>query len=260
MTILDQLFNKYGSDKGSEHGNKHKYSFFYEKWFSSINQEPLKILELGLCKGGPELVDKHAGINRTTESPPSINAWLEYFPNAMLYGFDISDFSEFESDRFKFTRGDASCIDDLTNLASVIGEVDVILDDASHASYHQQFAFVNLFRSIKPGGLYIIEDLGWQPQSYEIALPSCQKTLDQFSHFINYGSFKHVPKRSLKEKTRRFLHKSNIRKDKSLEDYSQQGLEPIPDSLWTNLSSEIEFVSIYAKPPISKVVAIWKKN
>jgi hypothetical protein len=51
---------------------------------------------------------------------------------------------------------------DLVRLAAV-GPFDVIIDDASHASRHQQIALDVLFSFVKPGGLYIIEDLHWQP-------------------------------------------------------------------------------------------------
>ncbi len=48
-----------------------------------------------------------------------------------------------------------------------IKDVDIIIDDASHASHHQQNAFVTLFPKLRSGGLYIIEDLRWQRPAYE---------------------------------------------------------------------------------------------
>jgi len=46
-------------------------------------------------------------------------------------------------------------------------ELDIIIDDASHASHHQQKGFLELFPKLKSGGLYIIEDLRWQPKGME---------------------------------------------------------------------------------------------
>jgi hypothetical protein len=38
-----------------------------------------------------------------------------------------------------------------------------VIDDASHASPHQQIALACLFPHVRPGGLYFIEDLHSQP-------------------------------------------------------------------------------------------------
>jgi len=44
---------------------------------------------------------------------------------------------------------------------------DIIVEDGSHASHHQQIALATLFPFVAPGGLYIIEDLHWQPAQIE---------------------------------------------------------------------------------------------
>ena len=53
---------------------------------------------------------------------------------------------------------------------------DVIVDDGSHASFHQQLTLTTLLPAVKPGGLFIIEDLQWQPATYEATLPKAPKT------------------------------------------------------------------------------------
>ena len=55
---------------------------------------------------------------------------------------------------------------------------DIIIDDGSHASYHQQLSFKTLFPTLKSGGIYSIEDLNWQPQEYEATLPASRKTAE----------------------------------------------------------------------------------
>src|SRR5207244_2169141 len=59
----------------------------------------------------------------------------------------------------------------------------IILDDGSHASSHQQISLGALFPSVEPGGMYLIEDLGWQPF---VEVPS---TLDVFSRFAETARF-----------------------------------------------------------------------
>ena len=44
-----------------------------------------------------------------------------------------------------------------------------------------------LFDCLKPGGLYIIEDLGWQPGQIEASLPTVPKTAEVLSRFLATG-------------------------------------------------------------------------
>lgn len=39
----------------------------------------------------------------------------------------------------------------------------MIIDDGYHASKHQQITLVSLWETLKPGGIYVIEDLHYQP-------------------------------------------------------------------------------------------------
>ena len=261
MQTLDELFNKYGSDKGSVHGSKHGYAYYYEKLLSDLRDKPIHLLEIGLCKGGPELNEMEKGLNRTDVSIPSIQAWQDFFPKAQIYGFDISDFSEYESDRFRFFRGDSGIKSDFDQVLQLDQDLDVILDDGSHASFHQQLAFLELFEKLKSGGIYIIEDLYWQPHEYEIALPVRPSTLDLFSHFSKYGNFELVGRRSLKEKLRRFLHAIRLRRDRSLLNYSNPAIEAnwLSQERWTKIAPQIESIVLSSKLQRSKFVAIYKK-
>jgi hypothetical protein len=101
--------------------------------------------------------------------------WSTFFPNGTIYGFDINDFSDVSIDRCAIFRGDMGNRADLDMLIKGSGgEFDVIIDDASHASHHQQIALAFLFPHLSPGGLYIIEDLNYQPP--EIEEPQALKT------------------------------------------------------------------------------------
>ena len=64
---LQEVFVKHKCDKGI----KHRYWELYEQDFQKHKDEPINILEIGTFKG------------------ESTNAWLEYFPNATIYGVDI---------------------------------------------------------------------------------------------------------------------------------------------------------------------------
>src|SRR5262245_31822797 len=43
----------------------------------------------------------------------------------------------------------------------------MVIEDASHASHHQQITLAALFPLMKSGGLFCIEDLHWQPEDLE---------------------------------------------------------------------------------------------
>jgi hypothetical protein len=155
--------------------------------FHPYRQRKITFLEMGLLIGGPEHGNDS---DRHTSDCPSIRMWLEYFPKAQIHGLDISDFSWFKHERFTFHRCD---MDDRDNIAAAIEEIDspptIVIDDASHASHHQQNAFLEIFPRLESGGLYIIEDLRWQPEVYE--QPGITKTADLFRTWVATRAFEH---------------------------------------------------------------------
>ena len=181
---LTDLADGYGSDKGS---TKHRYTELYQMLFLPFRRRAISFLEMGLQIGGPE---HGIGADRATTDLPSVRMWLEYFPKARIHGLDVSDFAWFRHDRFSFHRCDMDSRENIAAAAATMPAFDIILDDASHASHHQQNAFLELFPRLKPGGLYIIEDLRWQPEPYE--RPGTTKTADLMGGFSHTRSFSHA--------------------------------------------------------------------
>lgn len=181
---LTDLADRYGSDKGS---TKHRYTELYHMLFLPYRDRACNFLEMGLQIGGPE-----HGISedRQTTDAPSVRMWLEYFPKAMIHGLDVSDFAWFKDDRFRFFRCDMDKRENIEAAAAEMPEMDIIIDDASHASPHQQNGFLTLFPKLKPGGLYIIEDLRWQPEAYEPKKTT--RTAALFRGFAESKTFLHV--------------------------------------------------------------------
>jgi len=130
---LDELAIKYGTDKSSQ---GHCYTATYEKLFTPIREQPLVILEIGTASG--------AGLKMLRE----------YFPNSKVYGIDINPSVEFE-DVFIGSQEDGSFLRDVI---AKIGPPDVIIDDGSHIGTHQIETFNVLFKLMKSGGMYFIED------------------------------------------------------------------------------------------------------
>lgn len=184
---LTAIANRSLTDKGTVTGLGHGYTLLYELLLSNIRLEALNFCEIGLCRGGPEVED--GAIERTVEALPSVAMWHSYMPNANLYGVDISDFSGFETDWFKFVRADCGDAAQLQKVVDLGVEFDFILDDGSHAAFHQQQTFLSLFPTLKSGGLFIIEDMHWQPGAYELRLPAVPRTDDLFRRFMADGHF-----------------------------------------------------------------------
>lgn len=182
---LTDLADRYGSDKGSK---KHRYTELYHMLFHPYQDRDISFLEMGLLIGGPE---HGISADRKTDDLPSIRMWLDYFSKATIHGLDVSDFSWFKHPRFTFHRCD---MDDRAQIAAAIDGMNemptIVIDDASHASHHQQNAFLEIFPRLPSGALYVIEDLRWQPKPYE--QPGITKTAALFRSWLDNRVFQHT--------------------------------------------------------------------
>ncbi|MDQ2078320.1 hypothetical protein [Marinimicrobium sp. ABcell2] len=151
---LTVLADDSGSDKGFK---KHLYSTVYQEFIKPGHVDT--ILEVGLLCHSDQ---RDLGGN-SFDVAPSLDMWCQYLPGAKVYGFDIQDFSKAKGDWQAVFRGDQSSRDDLQKVIEKESAFDVIIDDALHASKHQQVTFSFLFRHLKSGGVFIIEDLHFQP-------------------------------------------------------------------------------------------------
>lgn len=88
----------------------------------------------------------------------SLRSWQEYFPNAMIYGGDVQEDTQFEEERIKTFLFDSrdlkecnKCLNDL--------KFKIIIDDGLHSGDAQIQTFENLFNRVETGGIYVIEDI-----------------------------------------------------------------------------------------------------
>jgi hypothetical protein len=169
---LTRIANHYGSDKGNRAFGRHYYTRIYHQFFAHLRHLPITLLEIGL---------QHPSDHREAVAP-SIRMWRDYFPNARLIGFDIDDFSSVSLSNCQVLQGDMSSREDLSQLLA-LGSFDIVIDDGSHASAHQQIALASIFPHVAPGGLYFIEDLHWQPQALERPDVPQTRTLLRQKHF-----------------------------------------------------------------------------
>ena len=188
--LLTSLANRYGTDKGSSRRGHH-YTRIYSELFEPLRDRPVRLLEIGLMGlrygGWNDDRLRDTGEARGRDAP-SLKLWTHYFPRGEIFGFDFNDFSDVAIPRCRIFRGDASRPDDLLAVMDEIGgQLDIIIDDASHASDHQQVTLGTLFPAVAPGGIYIIEDLFFQPSDREV--PGATKTVDLLRRAEVTGQF-----------------------------------------------------------------------
>jgi len=133
---LDELAIHYQVDKSSY---THNYTRRYEQHFEPRRKEALKLLEIGVFKGG------------------SLRMWRDYFPYAQIYGLEANPEWVFDEDRIHVFYGDETDAD-LRNRITDLG-IDIIIDDGSHINSHQVASFYHLFPRLNPNGIYAVEDL-----------------------------------------------------------------------------------------------------
>jgi hypothetical protein len=123
-----------------------KYQFFLDRFLSLVPAgQQISILELG---AGP---DDNIGA--------SIRAWKEYFPaGTNIHVADIKESAmNLSQEGFLVHVGDLGSQAFLDGLSTI--DYDFVIDDASHFWLHQIMSFRSLFPRVKPGGLFIMEDL-----------------------------------------------------------------------------------------------------
>jgi cephalosporin hydroxylase len=131
----------------------HSYIDVYEGLFSRIRSSCKNIMEIGVQNGG------------------SIKLWNDYFPNAMIYGLDVDIYQNRcreLSPRVRFIQADAYTPECATTFETDL--FDVIIDDGPH-TLDSMCKVVDLYyRTVKPGGYLIIEDIqdmSWIPSIKE---------------------------------------------------------------------------------------------
>ena len=187
---LDKLFSVFNCDKGSywvfnkKKKISHNYSIFYEKYFRKLRKKKLNILEVGSHEG------------------KGIASFFFYFPKSIFIGANINPFQmKYKSNRISEIFVDVSSVKILNFLSMNINKQDIIIDDASHNLRDILISFSILFKKLKNGGIYVIEDM------------------DQFKVIKELNPYKKnesTPKEILKKiKNRRKFHSSFIsEKDK----------------------------------------------
>ena len=149
---LDNLFNYFGSDKGTKARNPynknskkffgHGFSKYYEKNFKYFQDEKFNFLEIGTWEGA------------------SLASFAKYFRNAKIYGLDRNFKFKYKSQKIKFLNCDTTNNNDLDKFKKIIKNIKfkIIIDDGSHllSDIIRNFKYFTKF--LEKGGYYVVED------------------------------------------------------------------------------------------------------
>ncbi|MBN1567069.1 MAG: class I SAM-dependent methyltransferase [Acidobacteria bacterium] len=179
------------TDKADTHG----FTDMYDLLFAPMRLKARKVCEIGIAWGG------------------SLQVWSQYFSNAIIYGIDFYTLDQLralaksegvekiyipetvETPRIKTFVADQSKRNQLSGFIKKYGsDFDLILDDGGHTMEQQQVSFGYLFRHVKPGGFYVIEDVHTSlPNRYpgfSVQKNEENTTLGMIHHFIRHEKIK----------------------------------------------------------------------
>jgi trans-aconitate methyltransferase len=129
-----------------------------------------KVLEIGIYQG------------------ESLDMLSHFFNDAIIHGIDISDCSNLNSEKIKTHQHNQEIIGDLNEfIENVGGNFDLIIDDGGHTMKQQQLSFGVLFKHLKKGGVYIIEDLHTSLWSSHISSDDVITTLEMLNQLNETG-------------------------------------------------------------------------
>jgi len=208
---LDDIFIKFGTDKGSLDGKKtydslykneksHQFKNYlnwierpdqknyeyqmglnsapiYEKVFEKRRFEKLKILELGVANGH------------------SIASWHHYFPNSEIYGIDNKKPFKFfyKSSRVRYFQLDIFNEKEIKIFIKNNGKFDYIIDDSLNTEKAMVNNIKNFFPAVKSGGAFFLEDYGFydhlQKAMQEVELYNKKNNM---RYFLNSRTMKSI--------------------------------------------------------------------
>ena len=173
-----ETLHEIGLRCGTDKATFHNYCVVYDEYLAPLRNKKVKVLEVGAYLGD------------------SVDMWAEYFTKGSAIGIEPTDewfkiCNQGKPDNAHFIQGDGCDPNLINRLIDKYGSnFDFIIEDASHHMKEQQIHFGLLFKHVKPGGYYSIEDL----QTARISGPAWgtdgpSNTLDMLISLRDTGKF-----------------------------------------------------------------------
>lgn len=136
---LDEIARRHGTDKSTQ---RHSFTPIYETFVAHLRDRPVTVLEIGVLRGA------------------SLRMWRDYFADGTIYALDIKEEAkQHAEERIHIHIGDQKKPDVLDRILAQSGPLDLIVDDGGHRAEQQLGSLFHLWEHLKPGGVYMIEDI-----------------------------------------------------------------------------------------------------
>jgi hypothetical protein len=139
------LASLYAQHQGKVSDKWSSYLTLYETELKQVRHTVRSILEIGVQNGG------------------SLEIWAKYFPAAeSIVGCDVNSKCAnlvYTDPRIHIVVGDATQSAVCEQVASFVDGFDLIVEDGSHIPREVILAFLRYWPHVKPGGIFIAEDL-----------------------------------------------------------------------------------------------------
>jgi hypothetical protein len=138
------------------------YFDIYDRHLERFRDRPVRVLEIGIYSGG------------------SLEMWRNYFgPGCEIYGIDIeSACKAYESDSVKVFIGDQGDRNFWRRFKQEVHGVDIVIDDGGHLPEQQIVTFEELLPHLRPGGVYICEDIHGTLNPFAAYVYGCAQNLN----------------------------------------------------------------------------------
>jgi hypothetical protein len=115
----------------------------YDRHLSRFRGREVRVLEVGIYSGG------------------SLDMWRDYFgPHSQIYGIDIEPACKaYEREYVKVFIGDQGDRNFWRRFRQEVPPVDIVIDDGGHLPEQQIVTLEELLPHLRPGGVYICEDI-----------------------------------------------------------------------------------------------------
>ena len=119
------------------------YFGIYDRHLSRFRGQPVGVVEIGVAGGG------------------SLQMWRDYLgPDTHIYGIDIDPACKaLEGDGVEIIIGDQADPAFWERFIETLPTIDVVIDDGGHGPHQQAVTLESLLPHIRPGGVYICEDI-----------------------------------------------------------------------------------------------------
>ena len=187
---LNYLCEYFNSDKGEKFTNQyakpskqddkkiiaHGYAKIYEKYLKEYKEKNLNIIELGSFYGNASA------------------AFYFYFKNSQIYSADINpDMYLYRSKRLiNFFTDTSSRTSIERNILKKDIQFDLIIEDASHMLKDQIISLFILFKNLKSGGFFIVEEIDFPEKREDMRVgqefPDLKTILKKILNKENFNS------------------------------------------------------------------------